>query len=216
MCKNCGVKSCSSCNQLKFIPAYTSALSYDGPGFVCGGKSDVNFQAHTCTPLNQTLDLIFQAICEKNASSLLKEERIEITQADILAFGVTPKLVLSNSAINGWDIHSAVLIVNQGTTDYAYSTPAATTQLCLKSVSAAYIAPGQISHSTGAILETTNSMYTAGISKVAVKMPEIIPNPILTASYDTGIYIDSAAPGEVFTLGDHTMTLVITYRKVTV
>ena len=214
MCKNCGVQSCSSCNQPKFIPSYTSALTYDGPGFVCGGKSDVNFEVSTCTTLNQTLDLVFQAICQKNASSLLKEEIIEISQADILAFGVTPKLVLSNSVTKGWDIHSAVIIVNQGTTDYAYSTPGATTQLCLKSVSSVYPAPGQISHSTGDILETTNGMYAAGISKVAVKMPEIIPNPILTASYNTGVYIDSALPGEVFTLGDHTITLVITYREV--
>ena len=49
MCKNCGVKSCSSCNQPKFIPSYTSALTYDGPGFICGGKSDVNFEVHACT-----------------------------------------------------------------------------------------------------------------------------------------------------------------------
>jgi hypothetical protein len=214
MCVNCGSSSCSSCNKTSFIPAWTSALKYDGPNFVCSSKGGYSFSINTCTTLNDTLTEVFKAICHKNAASVLREEIISISSAEIKALNTTPILLLSNSVTHGYDIHSVVIIAQQvGVTDYTYTIPAAPTQLVVKAISAIYPSPGQSLFSTGVFLEGLNAMFTAGITQPGTKMLALDAG--LTANDNTGIYLTTGGIGESYLAGEHTISVIVTYKEVT-
>jgi len=214
MCVNCGVSSCSSCNQTSFIPNATSALKYDGPTFTCSGKGGVNFTIAPCNSLNQTVMTLAEAICSKNGGGLLLEEIVEISSAEILDLHNNPKLILPASVTHGYDIHSVTLIGQQVTTDYVYTTPGDDYQLAIKAIGPT-VPAGETSFSTGGFLETINGIVGVGVTMPGTKMVEFHQNPFWTANDQTGIYLTTTIPGESYTLGDHTLTLIITYRELT-
>jgi len=215
MCVNCGVPSCSSCNKTSFLPAYTSALKYDGPAFACSGKSAVNFEIPTCITMNQMLTQIMEAICAKNGGSVLEREVVEITADQVKALHTAPQLLLANSVTSGYDIHSVIIKANQVTTDYTYTTPADPTQLVVKAISVVDPSPGQTLYTTGVFLEGINAIYTAGIGRVATKMVEPDARTVITGNDQTGIWLTTGGPSQAFTLGDHTLTVTILYRELT-
>lgn len=215
MCVNCGVSSCSSCNKTSFIPNATSALKYDGPDFSCSAKEGVNFSLANCSTLNQTIMTLAEAICSKNGGGLWTELVVPITSAEILDLHNNPKLLLPVSATSGYDIASVTLIGHQVTTDYVYTNPGDDYQLAIKTIGPT-TPTGEICFSTGGFLETINGIIGAGVTMPATKMVEFHQNPVWTVNDQSGIYLATTIPAELYTLGDHTMTLTMVYREVTI
>jgi len=155
-------------------------------------------------------------VVNSTGGGLFKEVRVPISSAEILDLHNTPKELLPAVTGTIYEVESVVLIYNKVTTDYTL------TGFTDEGLRIHYTGPGGFNEwkltapedSLGALNALVALGYTAWANRMYFNTVDI-PNIIYSVSDNMNVEL-RADPAGTFTLGDHTITAVVTYRDITI
>lgn len=149
------------------------------------------------------------------AAPIFKQAVVNISSAEILALDSTPKVLLAAQAGIAYDVESVVLVFQQGTTDYATSITGDT------GLRVHVVGPGGFDEARWIAPEDNlvnlNSLIALGYSAWVNEMQDAFLTTVLgnpTYSNGDNTRFELKAVGGNFTLGDHTIKAVVTYKEI--